>query len=60
MRAGRVDRVVVFPPGLVPDQKRDVRRVLCKKGIELVYMDVVPGAVIEFKDERYGVAHSSP
>ncbi|MDO8506313.1 MAG: hypothetical protein Q7S41_01755, partial [Candidatus Limnocylindria bacterium] len=60
MRTSRVERIVVFTPGLVPERQPDVRRVQCKKGVELVYMDVVPGAVIEFHGERYAVASSSP
>jgi hypothetical protein len=60
MRARRVDRVVVFTAGLVPDRQLDVRHVQCKKGVELVYMDVTPDSVLEFKGERYAVAHRSP
>lgn len=55
MRTGRVDRVVVFTAGLVPDRQRDVRRVRFRRGVELVYMDVVPGAVLEFRGERYAI-----
>lgn len=56
MRAGRVERIVVFTAGLVPDRPLDVRRAQCRKGVELVYMDVVPGSVLEFRGERYAVA----
>ncbi len=56
MRASKVERVVVFTRGLVADQPLDVRRVTCSKGIELVYLDVLPGAVLEFKGERFAVA----
>jgi hypothetical protein len=56
MRASKVERIVVFTRGLVPDRPVDVRRVQCSKGIELVYLDVVPGAVLEFRGERYTVA----
>ena len=53
----RVERVVVFTAGLVPERAIDVRRVACnKKGVELVYLDVVPGTVLEFNGERYAVA----
>jgi hypothetical protein len=56
MRIG-VERVVVFTAGLVPERAIDVRRVACnKKGVELVYLDVVPGTVLEFNGERYAVA----
>ena len=55
MRATKVERIVVFTRGLVADQPLDVRRVQCSKGIELVYLDVMPGAVLEFKGERYAV-----
>jgi hypothetical protein len=61
MRASRrVERIVVFTRGLVPDQARDVRRVTCSKGIQLVYLDVMPGAILEFKGERYAVASPPP
>ncbi|MDQ2951874.1 MAG: hypothetical protein M3R54_06385 [Chloroflexota bacterium] len=62
MRIGRVERVVVFTPGLVPEVARDVRRVECAKGkgIQLVYADVVPGAILEFRGERYAIASPSP
>ncbi len=61
MRATRhVERIVVFTRGLVPDQARDVRRVTCSKGIQLVYLDVMPGAILEFKGERYAVASPPP
>jgi hypothetical protein len=56
MRATKVERIVVFTRGLVADQPLDVRRVQCSKGIELVYLDVQPRAVLEFKGERYAVA----
>jgi hypothetical protein len=56
MRASKVERVVVFTRGLVADQPLDVRRVQCSKGIELVYLDVLPGAVLEFKGERFAIA----
>ncbi len=56
LRAGQVDRVVVFTPGLSPQRASDVRRVACAKGIEFVYLDVVPGTVLEFSGERYAVA----
>jgi hypothetical protein len=60
MRTSRVEHVVVFTRGLVPDQPVEVRRVTCSKGIELVYIDVVPGAVLEFRGERYAVASPAP
>lgn len=56
IRAGKVDRIVVFTPGLSPQRAADVRRVACAKGIEFVYLDVVPGTVLEFSGERYAVA----
>lgn len=58
MRAGGVERVVVFTEGLVPDRQLDVRRVQCRKGVELVYMDVAPGSVLEFRGERYTVTEA--
>lgn len=60
MRAGRVERIVVFTAGLVPDRPLDVRRAQCRKGVQLVYMDVVPGSVLEFRGERYAIAPPSP
>jgi hypothetical protein len=60
MRTAHVEHVVVFTQGLVPDQPIEVRRVTCSKGIELVYIDVVPGAVLEFRGERYAVASPAP
>ena len=59
MRAGRAERIVVFTAGLVADRQLDVRRVQCRKGVELVYMDVVPGSVLEFRGERYAIASPS-
>ncbi len=56
IRAGHVDRVVVFTPGLEPQRSADVRKVACAKGIEFVYLDVLPGTVLEFTGERYAVA----
>lgn len=53
----RVERVVVLTAGLVPERVMDVRRVRCdKRGVELVYLEVVPGSVLEFHGERYAVA----
>lgn len=54
----RVEHVVVMTAGLVPQRAKDVRRVQCDKkgGVELVYLDVLPGTVLEFKGERYAVA----
>lgn len=60
MRTSRVERIVVFTQGLVPVRQTDVRRVQCRKGVELVYMDIVPGTVLEFQGERYAVAPGSP
>ncbi|HYK98548.1 MAG TPA: hypothetical protein VEU77_09205, partial [Candidatus Acidoferrales bacterium] len=60
MRAGHVDQVVVFTPGLAPEQAADVRHVACAAGVELVYLDVAPGTVLEFRGERYAVASPAP
>jgi hypothetical protein len=60
MRAGRVERIVVLTQGLVPEQPLDVRRVQCSTGIDLVYLDVAPDAVLEFRGERYAVASPAP
>lgn len=56
MRVGKVDRVVVFTPGLAPERAAEVRKVACAKGIEFVYLDVNPDAVLQFVGERYAVA----
>jgi hypothetical protein len=60
MRTGRVERIVVFTPGLVPDQLPDVRSAKCRGGIEFVYLEVIPGAVLEFRGERYAIASPAP
>lgn len=60
VRASRVDRIIVFTPGLSPERANDVRRIACAKGIEFVYLDVVPGAVLELRGERYAVASPTP
>jgi len=60
MRTSRVERVVVFTEGLTPERAGDVRRVQCSKGIELVYLDVAPGSVLEFRGERYAIASPPP
>lgn len=60
IRAGQVDHVVVFTPGLAPEQASDVRRVACAKDVQLVYLEVVPGAVLEFRGERYAIASPAP
>jgi hypothetical protein len=60
MRTGRVERIVVFTPGLVPEQRMDVRSARCRDGIEFVYQDVMPGSVLEFRGERYAIASPAP
>ena len=60
IRAGQVDHVIVFTDGLAPEQASDVRHVACARGVELVYLDVLPGAVLEFRGERYAVASPAP
>jgi hypothetical protein len=59
MRAGRVERVVIFTSGLVADRQLEVHRVQCRRGVQLVYVDIAPGAVLEFTGERYAVAAGS-
>lgn len=55
----RVEHVVVMTAGLVPERVVDVRRVkIGKGGVEIVYLDVTPGTVLEFHGERYAVAAS--
>ena len=56
IRAGQVDHVIVFTPGLSPERAADVRRIACAKGVEFVFFDVQPGAVLEFQGERYAIA----
>jgi hypothetical protein len=58
MRTGSAERIVVFTPGLVPDEH--VRRAKCRNGVDFVYLDVIPGAVLEFRGERYAIASPVP
>lgn len=60
MRTRTIDTIVVFTPGLVPDRPLDARRVPCGRGVELVKLDVAPGAVLEFRGERYTVSSTHP
>ncbi len=60
MRTRSVDTIVVFTPGLVPDRSIEVRRVPCGRGVELVRLDIGPGAVLEFRGERYSVSTAEP
>ncbi|MEP6695146.1 MAG: hypothetical protein ABJB39_10930 [Chloroflexota bacterium] len=56
-RAPKVSAIVVFNPGLraVSD---DARKVDCAKGVQLVYLAIEPGAVVELYGEQYTIAES--
>jgi hypothetical protein len=56
-RAPKVDAIVVFTPQLQATSL-DARRVTCAKDVELVYLAIEPGAVVELQDDRYTIAES--
>jgi 4-amino-4-deoxy-L-arabinose transferase-like glycosyltransferase len=56
-RAPRVDAIVVFTPGLQATSM-DARRVTCAKDVELVYLAIEPGSIVELHDDSYTVAES--
>jgi hypothetical protein len=57
-RAPRVTAIIVFTPGLKA-ASADARRVECAKGVQLVHLDVEPGATVELYGERYWVVGPS-
>lgn len=56
-RAPNVNAIVVFTPGLKATSS-DALRVRCAKDVELVYLAIEPGAVVELNDDRYTIAES--
>jgi hypothetical protein len=36
----------------------DARRITCAKDVELVYLAIEPGSVVELHDDRYTIAES--
>jgi hypothetical protein len=56
-RAPKVNAIVVFTPQLQATSV-DARRVRCAKDVELVYLAIEPGSVIDLQDDRYTVAES--
>jgi hypothetical protein len=56
-RAPNVNAIVVFTPQLQATSA-EALRVKCAKGVELVYLAIEPGAVVELHDDRYTIAES--
>jgi len=56
-RAPKVNAIVVFTPGL-QTTSAEALRVKCAKDVELVYLAIEPGAVVELQDDRYTIAES--
>jgi hypothetical protein len=56
-RAPKVNAIVVFTPQLQATSL-DARRITCAKDVELVYLAIEPGAVVELQDDRYTIAES--
>ena len=56
-RAPNVNAIVVFTPGLKATST-EALRVRCAKDVELVYLAIEPGAVVELHDDRYTIAES--
>jgi hypothetical protein len=56
-RAPKVNAIVVFTPGL-QSTSLEARRVRCAAGVDLVYLDIEPGAVVELHNDRYTIAES--
>jgi hypothetical protein len=56
-RAPKVNAIVVFTPQLQA-ASAEALRVRCAKNVELVYLAIEPGAVVELQDDRYSIAES--
>ena len=56
-RAPKVDAIVVFTPALQATSL-DAQKVTCAKDVELVYLAIEPGSVVELDDDRYTIAES--
>ena len=57
-RAPKVTAIVVLTPGL-RTTSAEALRVTCAKGVELVYLAIEPGAVVELHNDEYTVAEAS-
>jgi len=56
-RAPKVNAIVVFTPQLQATSL-DARRVTCAKDVELVYLAIEPGSVVELRNDSYGISES--
>ena len=56
-RAPKVNAIVVFTPQLQA-ASAEALRIKCAKNVELVYLAIEPGAVVELHDDRYAIAES--
>jgi hypothetical protein len=56
-RAPKVNAIVVFTPQLQATSA-EALRIRCAKNVELVYLAIEPGAVVELQDDRYTIAES--
>jgi hypothetical protein len=56
-RAPKVNAIVVFTPQLQATSL-DARRITCAKDVELVYLAIEPGSVVELHDDRYTIEES--
>jgi len=56
-RAPNVSAIIVFTPQLEATSA-EALRVKCAKNVELVYLAIEPGAVVELQDDRYTIAES--
>ena len=54
-RAPKVTAIVVLTPGL-RTTAAEALRVTCAKGVELVYLAIEPGAVVELHNDEYTIA----
>lgn len=54
-RVMRPTNVVVFTAGLQPERTSDIRRIVVGPGIDLAYLTLDPGFVLELDGERYVV-----
>lgn len=54
-RAPKVNAIVVLTPGL-RTTSAEALHVTCAKGVELVYLAIEPGAVVELHNDEYAIA----
>ncbi|HEV8230424.1 MAG TPA: hypothetical protein VGQ86_10730, partial [Candidatus Limnocylindria bacterium] len=57
-RANNVSAIVVFTHGLRA-ASAEARRVECAKGVQLVYLDIEPGSIVELYGDRYTIADAA-